>query len=103
MAERRVIIRQIVDLLRHHLALTREKLSDCPAKPRIGYPVCAVGRHRQVAALDLVRPLSTRLDALQPMSDGKFDCLVIAAFEMQELVVAVTAPVTAVNCVRTEK
>src|SRR4029077_14070363 len=77
--------------------------SDCPAKRRIGYPMRAVGRHRKVAALKLVRPLGTRLDALQPVGDGKFDRLVIAALEMQELVVAITAPVTAVNCLRAEK
>src|SRR6202023_1309873 len=97
------MIRQMLDFLRHHLTLTREKLSDCPAKPRIRYPVGAVGRHRQVTALELVRALGTRLDPLQPMSDGKFDCLVIAALKVQELVVSIASPITTINCIRAEE
>src|SRR5438045_5849415 len=93
----------MLDFLCHHLAFTREKLGDCPAKPQIGYPVCAVGRHRQVTALELVRSLGARLDALEPMSDGKLDCLVIAALEMQELVVPIPAPVAAINRIPAEK
>src|SRR5437868_8715960 len=63
----------------------------------------AVGRHRQIAALELVRSLGARLDPLQPMRDGKLDRLIITALEMQEFIVAIAAPVTAVNGIGAEK
>ena len=46
----------------------------------------AVGRHREVAALQFVRALRAGLDPLQPMRDRELDGLVIAAFEMQKSV-----------------
>ncbi len=94
---------QPLHLMRDHVALTGKKLRDRPAKGRIGNPMGAVGWQRQIAALDLVRPLRARLDARQPVGDGEFDRLIVAAFKMQELVVAIAAPIAAVDRVLAEK
>ena len=62
-----------------------------------------VGRHRQIAALQFMRTLRPCLDALEPVLNREFDRPVIAAFEMQELIVAVTAPVAAVDRVASQQ
>src|SRR5690348_12603532 len=90
-------------LVLDHLALARQKLSDSPAKGRIGDPVSAVGRHRQIPALDLVRALRAGLDALQSAGDRELDRLVIAALEMKEFVIAVAAPIAAVDRILAEQ
>ena len=63
----------------------------------------AIGRHGQIAALDLVRALRARLDALQPVRDREFDRLVIAALEMEEFVIPVAPPIAAVDRVLAEQ
>src|SRR5947207_11835149 len=73
---------EVLDLLRHHLTLAGEKGGHGAAEARVRDPMRAVGRHRQVAALQLVRPLRPGLDPLEAAADGKLDRLVIAAFEM---------------------
>src|SRR5205823_13277016 len=62
-AERREL-GQLLDLLRHHLAFAREKGGDRTPERRIGDPVRAVGRHREIAALQFVRALRAGLDPL---------------------------------------
>ena len=94
--ERR-ILGQPLDLALDHVALAREELGDGAAKARVGDPMGAVGRHRQIAALQFVRALRAGLDPLQPARDRELDRPVIAALEMQEFVVAVAAPVAAVD------
>src|ERR1700730_18137995 len=90
-------------LVLDHLALAREELGDGPAERRIGDPVSTVGWHRQIAALDLVWTLGAGLDALQSAGDRKLDCLVIAALEMKEFVLAVAAPIAAVDGILAEQ
>src|SRR5208337_2052155 len=96
-------LREPFDLVLDHLALALEELGDGSAKARVRDPMSAVGRHRQVAALDLVWPLRACLDPLQPVGDGKFDGLVIAAFEMEKLVISIASPVPAVDRVLAEE
>ena len=93
---------ELLDLVLDHLALAIEKGGDGAAETGVGDPVRAVGRHRQIAALQFVRPLRAGLDPLQPALDREFDRLVIAAFEMQKAVFAVGAPVAAVDRVASE-
>src|SRR5882672_155298 len=50
------------------------------------------GRHRHVAALDLVIALRTRLDPLQAVRDRVVDGLVVAGLEMQEGVALQASP-----------
>src|SRR5260221_8522706 len=88
---------EMLDLLLDHLALAVEEGGDRAAEPGIGYPVRAVDRRRQIAALQFVRPLGAGLDPLQATVNRKLDCLVIAAFEMQEAVFAVRPPIAAVD------
>ena len=52
------------DVVLDHLTLAREELGDGPPETRIRDPMGTVGRHRQIAALDLVRPLRAGLDTL---------------------------------------
>src|SRR5215469_3190566 len=87
----------MLDLVRHHLALAREKSGNGAAKRRIGDPMRAIGRHRQIAALQFVRALRAGLDPLEPMRDRELDRAVIAALEMQEAVFAMGAPIAAVD------
>ena len=68
-----------------------------------GNPASTVGGHRQIAALDLVRALRTGLDALQSAGDRELDRLVIAALEMKEFVIAVAAPIAAVDRILAEQ
>ncbi len=63
----------------------------------------AVGRHRQVAALDLVLALRAGLDAREPVLDGKVDGAVIADLEMQEREIAEAAPVAAIERVAADE
>ena len=101
MAERREF-GEVLDLLLDHLALAGEERGDGAAETRVGDPVGAVDRHRQVAALQFVRPLRAGLDPLQAALDGELDRPVIAALEMQEAVFAVRPPVAAVDRVAAE-
>src|SRR5437588_7230655 len=96
MAERREF-GEMLDLLRGHLALAGEERGDRAAEARIGDPMRAVGRHRQIAALQFMRALRAGLDPLQPVIDRELDRAVVAAFEMQKAVLAVGAPVAAVD------
>src|SRR5947209_19236071 len=96
MAERREF-GEMLDLLRDHLALAGEERGDGAAEARIGDPMRAIGRYRQIAALQFVRALRAGLDPLQPMIDRELDRPVIAAFEMQKAVFAVGAPVAAID------
>src|SRR5579862_3059314 len=100
-AERREF-REMLDLLLDHLALALDKRRDRAAKAGIGDPVGAVGRRRQIAALQFMGALGARFDALQPALAGELDRPVIAAFEMQEAVFAVRPPVAPVDRVAAE-
>jgi hypothetical protein len=86
-----------------HVAFAGKELRDCTPESRIGDPVSAVSRRREIAALDLMRPLGARLDALQSVCNCEFDCLIIAAFEMEELVVSIAPPIAAVDRIFAEK
>src|SRR3984957_11681508 len=97
MAEGRIVLGEVLDLLLDHLALAREELRDRAAKALVRDVMRAVGRHRQVAALELMRALGAGLDPLQPVIDRELDRPVIATLEMQHLVVAVAAPIAAVD------
>ena len=71
-------------------------------KPGSGIQCARVGRHRQIAALQFMRPLRPGLDPLQPAPNREFDRLVVAAFEMQKAVFAVGAPVAAIDRVASQ-
>src|SRR5215469_17223011 len=62
LAEGRVVLGELLDLVLDHLALAGEELRDGPAEIGVRDVVRAVGRHRQVAALQLVRALRAGLD-----------------------------------------
>ena len=57
----------------------------------------AVGRHRQVAAGELVRALRARLDTREPSRNGEVDGLVVADLEMQAGVLLERAPIAAIE------
>src|ERR1700722_4151809 len=84
-AEGRIVLGEVLDLLLDHLALAREELRDGAAKALVRDVMRAVGRHRQVAALEFMRPLGAGLDAFQPVIDRELDRPIIAALEMQHL------------------
>src|SRR5689334_7762184 len=99
---KRRVLRELLDLVLDHLAFAIEKRGHRAAEARIGDPVRAVSRGRQIAALQFVRPLRAGLDPLQPVLTSEFDRAVISAFEMQKAVFAVRAPVAAVNRVASQ-
>ena len=59
-------IGESVHFVGNHIAFAREELRDRTAEGWIGNPMGTVRRRRQIAALDFVRPLRARLDALRP-------------------------------------
>src|SRR5208282_5867591 len=77
--------------------LAREVIADRLGEAGVAEPMGAKGRLRQIAALDLVRPLGARLDALQAAGDRVIDGAVIAALEVEEGKVAFRAPVAPVE------
>ena len=76
--------------------ITRDRVSQA----LVGDPMVGIGRHRQVAARQLVRALGAGLDALQAARDRVVDGAVVAGLEMQEAVLLDTAPVAPVERVR---
>ena len=56
-----------------------------------------MGRHRKIAALDLVLALGAGFHGLQAALDREIDRLIITGLEMQVLVVLDAAPVPAVQ------
>ena len=64
-------------------------------------PVRGPGRLRSEPAADLVFALRARLEKLESLFDAIVDTLVVAGLEVQSVVVAVAAPVTAVQRVGT--
>src|SRR5579864_8668910 len=96
MAEGRVFC-EMLDLLFDHVALPLDKGSNGAAEAGVRDPMGAVGRHRQVAALQFMRSLRARLYPLQAALDRELDGPVIAAFEMQKAVFAVRPPIASVN------
>src|SRR5947209_997835 len=84
-------------------ALVLEVIADGAGHAWIGKIVRGIGRHRPVAARELVLALRTGLDALQSARDAEFDRLVIADFEMQEWVLLDRTPVAAVERVVADK
>src|SRR5215468_4025331 len=81
--------------------LAAEEILDRGGEARLADPMCAPGRRRQVAALDLVLALGAGLDPRQLVRDRVLDGLVVAGLEMQETEVAEAAPVAAVERVAT--
>src|SRR5690606_9498049 len=69
------------------------------AEAGVSDPVQAPGWHRLEAALDLVFTLRTGVEAPEAMADTVVDALVVAGFEVQELVVGRCTPVAPVECV----
>src|SRR6266850_1392380 len=94
--ERRVLL-QPLDLLFDRRPFALEIIVDGAAESGIDDPMRREGRHRHVAALDLVIALRARLDPLQAVRDGVVDGLVVAGLEMQEGVALQAAPVAAVE------
>src|SRR6185437_2015809 len=102
-------------LERRHLLLELLHLAfqgDTPAPHEIGHgageariadPMGAVGRRWQVSALNLVRPLGSGLDPLQPARDGEIDGAVVARLEMEEREIAGAAPIAAIERVAAEQ
>ena len=84
-------------------AFPLQEILDGLAEALVGDPVGAPGLDRQIAALDLVRPLGAGLDPAQPPLDGEVDGLVVAGLEMQEPDVGRAAPVAAEKGVRADE
>jgi hypothetical protein len=78
-------------------ALLLEEVVDGAAEAAVDDPVGREGRHRKIAALNLVVALGAGLDALQAMGDGIVDGLIVAGLEVQEGVALQAAPVAAVE------
>ena len=87
---------QIAHLGEHLPALLDQEALDRVTKAGIADPMGAVGGHRLVAALQLVRPLGSRFHARETAPDGELDRLVVAGLEVQELELAarLSAPAT---------
>ena len=81
----------------HIGALALEVVGDRAAQRRIGDVVRRIGRHRHVAARELVLALRAGLDPGELVLDREIDGLVIAQLEMQERVMLDRAPVAAVE------
>jgi hypothetical protein len=64
-------------------ALALEVVGDGTAKPRIPDPMHTTGRHRQIAAGELVRALGPGFDLRQLVLYGEVDGLILADLEMQ--------------------
>src|SRR5947209_549747 len=96
MPERREL-GEVLDLLGDHLALAGQEGGDGAAEAWVRDPMRAVGRHRQIATLQFVRPLRAGLDPLQTPRDGEFNRLVIAALEVEKPIFPVSAPIPAVD------
>ena len=88
---------ELVDLEGHLAALLGEKALDRDPKARLADPVRAVGRHRLVAALQLVLPLRAGLDARQAVLDREVDGPVVAGLEVEEIELLPAAPDAAVE------
>src|SRR5262249_26238687 len=84
-------------------SLACEEIRDGLGKAGVADPVSAVGRARQIAALDLVLALRASFDPLQAARDGEVDRAVVADFEMQEGEIALAAPIAAIKRVRTDQ
>ena len=82
---------------RHIGALALEIVGDRAAQRRIGDVMRRIGRHRHVAARELVLALRAGLDPRELVLDRVFDRLIVAQLEMQERVMLDRAPVAAVQ------
>ena len=85
---------QLVELAAISRRSCGEEALDRVAEARVADPVRAVGRHRLVAALQLVRPLRAGLDPGEAVGDREVDRLVVAGLEMEELELAARQPQT---------
>ena len=90
-------LRQAGDLRLHAGPLAAEEILHRRGKAGIGDPVGAPGGRGQVAALDLVLALGARLDPRQLVPDRVVDGLIVAGLEVQEPVLAETAPMAAIE------
>src|SRR3954454_22122826 len=72
--ERHVLGQDLLRLL-HAGPLALQELGDRPAQGGVGDGVGGIGRHRPVAARELVLALRAGLDALQAAGDGELDGL----------------------------
>src|SRR5262245_31046567 len=90
-------LRQSGDLRLHSRPLAAEEIPYRCGKAGIGDPVGAPGGRRHIAALDFVLALGARLDPGQLVPDGVVDRLVIAGLEVEEPVLAKTAPMAAIE------
>src|SRR5690606_41701859 len=96
LAERGVLVQRL-DQPRHMGAFLLEIAADGIVEAPVGHPVHGMDRHGKIAAGQLVLTLGTSLDPFQPVPDRVFDCLVVAAFEMQEGMILNAAPVAAIE------
>src|SRR5690348_959855 len=96
-AERRQTLFQLVHLVLDRHGFAPEKIRDRAAETGVADPMGAIGRLRQIPALDFVRALRAGLDTLQAVGNCEVDGAVIARLEMQERKVADAAPVAAVK------
>ena len=76
-------------------ALFLEVVANCREKLRVCEPVRRPSRFGNKSAADLVLTLRTWLEDLLARLDAVFDALVIAGLEVQGVVVAIAAPITA--------
>src|SRR5215469_1094540 len=102
-AERRQALFQLLHLVLDRRGFASEKIRRRTAETGIADPMDAVGRLRQVAALDFMWPLCASLDALQAASDREVNGAVVAGLEMQERKIADAAPVAAVQRVGSDQ
>ena len=87
----------------HGVRFMIEMPAKCGSKAFMGYPVGGKGACRHEPARNLVFALRAGLETLQPVTDTVVDARVIAYFEVQAVIVFITAPVPAVERVIADK
>jgi len=89
------VIDQFVDVTRDAGGLALQVILDRAGEGGMRQPVRRVRLHRQQSAKQLVLALRAAFEQRQPVRNGVFDRLVVAAFEVQQRNVLRRAPVPA--------
>ncbi len=102
MPKRRVLRKQGLVLV-NGPAFLLEVFPNGPRQARMGEVVQAVGLHRQIAPRQLVLSLRPGLNPLQLVLNGKIYRLIIAGFEMQEIMVLARPPIAPIKRLRSNE